>query len=144
MNQTKLLSVAIAIAQLSKDESTKVGALIVGPSGEIRSSGWNGAPRGRCADEDYRKKRPIKYKYFEHAERNAIYNAARVGTPLEGCTMITTHYPCVDCCRGIIQSGIKHVIVPAPDSEFYARWAEDIVIADKLFAECGVTLEILE
>ena len=143
MNFTRLFPIAQAVAQMSKDESTKAGALIIGPAGEIRSSGWNGAPRGSRADEDYRKERPIKYKWFEHAERNAIYNAARVGTSLEGTTMICTHYPCADCARAIVQAGIGWIIVPNPDPVFFERWKDDIAVATRMFDECGVDVEVL-
>lgn len=129
-----------AIAQRSKDQSTKVGALIIGPDGEPRSYGWNGAPRGSKADEDERAtQRPEKYFWMEHAERNAIYNAARVGTPLNGSSMLVTHPPCMDCARAIVQSGIKRVIWIAPtDQAFAERWAEHAERIAKLFNECGV------
>ena len=143
MSTHKYLPVAISIAQLSKDISTKAGAVILGPDKEVRSIGYNGAPRGCKADEDHRSERPEKLFWFEHAERNAIYNAARVGTPLAGSTMVCTHYPCMDCARAIIQAGIRKVVVPEPDQAFYARWAKDIVRANELFQECGVDVEVL-
>src|SRR5678816_3286831 len=83
----RFLREAARIATWSKDRSTKVGCVIVGPSREIRSTGYNGFPRGVNDDVDERHARPMKYAYCEHAERNAIYNAARVGIPLEGCTL---------------------------------------------------------
>ena len=144
MRLGKYLGIANEIAKLSKDKSTKVGALILGPSKEIRSLGYNGSPRGCSADEDHRSDRPEKYYWFSHAEANAISNAARVGTGLDGCSILVTHYPCMDCARLIVQSGIKHVAVPTPDPEFYERWREHIIRTDKLFEECGVTLELIE
>lgn len=140
----KYLGIAHEVAKLSKDQSTQVGALILGASKEIRSLGYNGAPRGCTADEDIRSDRPEKYFWFSHAEANAITNAARVGTALDGCSMLVTHYPCMDCARLIVQAGIKHVSVPKPDEVFYERWREHIIRTDKLFEECGVTLEIIE
>lgn len=96
----KYMEIAYATARLSKDTSTKVGALIVGPSQEVRALGYNGAPRGSSADElaDVRNVRPEKYFWFSHAELNAITNAARVGTPLEGSTLLVTHPPCIRGC----------------------------------------------
>jgi len=99
------------IREKSKDKSTKVGSIIVGPDNEIRSTGYNSFPRGINDDVLERHERPNKYLWFEHAERNAIYNAARVGTPLKGCTMYLFHLPCPDCARAIIQSGITKIIV---------------------------------
>src|SRR3989338_3606723 len=93
----KYLDIALAAAQLSKDTSTKVGAIIVGPTNEVRSLGYNGAPRGCNADEDERgRTRPEKYFWFSHAEMNAITNAARVGTPLDGSSLVVSHPPCMD------------------------------------------------
>lgn len=92
------MEIAHAVAKLSKDPSSKVGALILGPAGEVRSLGYNGAPRGCAADEDARGlERPEKYFWFSHAELNAIANAARVGTPLEGGILVVTHPPCAEC-----------------------------------------------
>ena len=69
----KYMEIVDATAKLSKDTSTKVGALVLGPSFEIRSLGYNGAPRGCAADEDERgRNRPEKYFWFSHAELNAI------------------------------------------------------------------------
>lgn len=145
MNLGKYLGIVNEVAKLSKDSSTKAGALILGPSKEIRSLGYNGAPRGCSADEDARgTERPEKYYWMSHAELNAITNAARVGTQLDGCSMLVTHYPCMDCARAIIQAGIKHLAIPIPDKNFYERWSEHIIRADRLFAECGVTVELIE
>ena len=139
----KYMEIAYATARLSKDTSTKVGALIVGPSQEVRSLGYNGAPRGCDADraDDPRSVRPEKYLWYSHAELNAITNAARVGTPLEGCTLLVTHPPCMDCARAICQAGIKRVIAVRPDDEFRARWNEHATRSARLFEECGVTYE---
>lgn len=135
----KYLEIARATALLSKDPSTKVGAIIVGQSQEVRSLGYNGAPRGCSADEDERGvSRPEKYFWFSHAELNAITNAARVGTPLDQCSLIVTHFPCMDCARAIVQAGIVKVYVPKPDMEFSDRWAEHMRRADRLFKECNV------
>jgi dCMP deaminase len=144
MKSHKYMEIVNAIAKLSKDKSTQVGALILGPSHEVRSVGYNGAPRGCRADEDERADfRPEKYFWFSHAELNAITNAARVGTPLDGCVMLVTHYPCMDCARAIVQAGIKQVIVNKPTQEFYDRWAEHIRRANLLFAECGVSVDVI-
>lgn len=140
----KYMTIALSVAALSKDKTTQAGAVILGPDGEGGPWGYNGAPRGCNADEDARSYRPEKYFWFEHAERNAIYTAARTGFRTVGCTMICTHYPCMDCSRAIVQAGIKRIIIVPPSKEFYQRWCEDIVRSEKLFLECGVTVEILD
>lgn len=142
----KYMGIANAVAQLSKDTSTKVGALIIGATNEVRSMGYNGSPRGCAADDhgDARgTTRPEKYYWFSHAEANAITNAARVGTPLEGGSMVVTHFPCMDCARLIVQSGIKRVISNRPSEDFESRWAEHIVRTTLLFDECGVEVQFL-
>ena len=98
-------NIAEQVKEKSKDERTKIGAVIVGKDKEIVSTGYNSFPRGI---EDYKKERqerPEKYYWFEHAERNAIYNAARIGVSTKGCTMyLTCGIPCADCARGIIKA----------------------------------------
>lgn len=185
------IEMAMHIATKSKDPSTKVGCVIVGPDNEVRSTGYNGFPRGvqeladvrehapleveqvvtgsvyaKCScgetvrigggrtgnwdtlpedpyapmDPDSIRKRivahehfqqqpqivlhperwerPLKYDFVEHAERNAVYNAARVGIPIAGCRAYLNWepYPCKDCAKAFIQAGITEVI--GPDIEF--------------------------
>jgi len=125
------------IAAKSKDTSRKIGCIIVGPDKEIRSTGFNGLPRG-CNDTlPERYERPEKYFWFEHAERNAIYNAARHGASLEGCTAYVNMPPCMDCARGIVQSGISMVVSPAPPPDD-PRYSEDFQRIMELFEECNV------
>lgn len=104
-------------ATMSKDHSTKVGAVLVEPSGRtIISTGYNGFCRGINDDEPTRHDRPAKYDWTEHAERNAIYNAARLGHKTEGCILFLNWSPdflCTDCARAVIQAGIIEVIGPA-------------------------------
>lgn len=110
-------------ARKSKDPSTRVGAVIVGPDREVRAGGFNGLPRGvrDCPKEHpERHARPAKYSWWEHAERNAIYNAARSGATTRECTLyVAGGPPCADCARAAIQSGIVEVVAesleaPAP------------------------------
>lgn len=103
------LEVAQAISKRSDDLTTHVGCVIVGPDHEIRSTGYNGMPRGVKPTAE-RLARPAKYLFTSHAEANAIANAARVGTALSGCTAYITHAPCDDCARLLIQVGIKRVV----------------------------------
>ena len=135
----KFIAIADAVSNLSKDRSTKVGAIALDHSGTIRAMGYNGMPRG-CDDQvESRHARPEKYFWFEHAERNLIFNAARIGVPLEGCTLIVSGlYPCMDCARAIVQSGIREVITPPIPSD--SRWFEQAERARALFNECGVII----
>lgn len=128
----------------SKDESQKVGAIILAPKSlQILSLGYNGMPRKVNEKIPSRWERPIKYKYVEHAERNAIYNACRHGTPLEGNIIIVTLYPCCDCARAIIQSGISCVVTIQPDFQ-HPRWGQDFKISQEMFQEADINVILLQ
>jgi dCMP deaminase len=120
-----LLKRADKIAKKSKDQSTKVGAFLMDEE-EISplGFGYNGMPRGLPDDDPEKNQRPEKYLWFEHAERNAIYNSAQ---PLMQNSMILlTHFPNMEATRAIVSSGIDKIIVPEHDqnSEHYARVLE--------------------
>jgi dCMP deaminase len=132
------MELADVAARRSKDQSTKLGAIVVGPDQEIRATGYNSFPRKIRDNLPERQARPWKYKFVEHAERNAIYAAARVGTPLKGCTIYCAWPPCTDCARGIIQAGIIEIVVrtlEVPD-----RWKEDMGAAMEMLLEARVSI----
>ena len=135
------IAMARLVATKSKDESVKVGVVIVGPDHEIRSTGYNGFCRGVVENITSRWERPAKYKWVEHAERNAIYNAARMGTPTNGCTMYLESPPCADCGRAIIQAGIKAIVVTTKNPfSGRADWKESIEFAIAMLSEAGVKI----
>ena len=86
----RFMEVAELVSTWSKDPSTKVGAIVVGPDREIRSTGYNGLVRGVDDKKPERLERPTKYDFFEHAERNAVYNACLIGASLKGCVIYVT------------------------------------------------------
>jgi dCMP deaminase len=133
----RFMDLAIQISSWSKDRSTQVGCVVVGPDKEIRSTGYNGFPRGVRDDVEERHARPAKYHWTEHAERNAIYNAARIGVSLNNCTMYLPWFPCMDCARAIAQCGISTLVAIRPDFQ-HEKWGEDFRLAAELFAEAGV------
>lgn len=92
----------------SKDQ-TQVGAVLVGPQGEVRLSGYNGPPRG-VLDLPERRQRPGKYLFASHAEANIIAFAARQGIRTDGCTIYVTHSSCCDCMKLMIQAGVKRIV----------------------------------
>jgi len=96
------------IGSKSKDISTQIGAILVQDGGVV-SEGYNGICRNDKATE--RNKRPEKYYWFEHGERNAVYNAARNGIKTFGSIMYTNSTPCTDCARAIIQAGITEIVL---------------------------------
>lgn len=127
----------------SKDRSRKVGAVIVDYRNNVVSLGWNGFPRGVNDDVDERHERPQKYKWTEHAERNAIYNAAANGCPLKHTTIYLQWYPCSDCARAIIQSGIERVVGVEPDWDD-PTYGEDFCIVKEMFEEAGIVVIFME
>lgn len=158
------------IAKKSKD-TTQVGCVVVGPNKEIRAVGYNGFPRKvkdkwqdfittnlpehlseiekKTAQEscNERYQRPKKYLYTAHAEENAITNAARIGTSLEGCTMFLDYLPCAGCTRMIIQSGIKRIVINGRDfknkkKSWEERWKESVDAGLEMLKEAGVTVAI--
>jgi dCMP deaminase len=132
------LSMAGLHAARSKDPTTQVGCVIVGPDKEVRSTGYNGLPRG-VEDLPERMERPGKYLWTSHAEENAVAQAARVGVSLKGCTAYVTHVPCARCARSLIQAGVTR-IVAGPGST--AMPAEEFDVALQMLAEAGVAMQV--
>jgi dCMP deaminase len=136
------LSQAEHSASWSKDRSRHVGAVIVRGDIDI-SKGWNGFPRKINDEVDERHERPLKYLWTEHAERNAIYNAAKHGFATDGCRIYQTLYPCAHCARAIIQSGIIEVITTEPDWND-PTYAEEFKVTKQMLAEASVSVRFLD
>lgn len=116
------MAIAMISSQRSKDPNTKVGACIVNPDNKIVGIGYNGMPIG-CDDNVMPWERSAesqldtKYPFVVHSELNAILNSIK---DLHGCTLYVTLFPCNECAKAIIQSGIKKVIYyenKYPDSD---------------------------
>jgi dCMP deaminase len=130
------MRVAREAARASDDRNTQVGCVIVCSDGlTIRAA--NTFPRDVVKTRDERHERPAKYKWIEHAERNAIYSAARRGCPLAGARIYVPWFPCMDCARAIVQSGISELVCHKPDFD-HPRWGNDFRDATVLLAEGGV------
>ncbi len=143
MTPLAFIEIAKQVAAMSKDPRTKVGALIFGPSMEIRATGWNGFPRGVADSPARLNDRQTKYAFVVHAEANAIANAARSGVSTDGCSMLVTAlHPCGDCAKLVIQAGIKKVYAPLPETD--GRWATSFEFACTMFTEAGVEVEFYD
>lgn len=138
----RFMNLAREVAQWSKDRSRKVGCIIVGPGKEIRATGYNGFPRGVADDVEARHQRPAKYRWTEHAERNAIYNAARSGVSTMNCLAYLPWFPCMDCARALVQAGIAEVVAIEPDWND-PQFAADFADVQQLFVEAGVRLRFV-
>jgi dCMP deaminase len=134
------LNIAEQVKQKSKDQSTQIGAVIVGEDKEVLSTGYNSFPRGLDDSLPERQERPEKYFWMEHAERNAIYNAARIGVSLKNSTIyLTSGLPCMDCARGIVNSGIKTVYCKQVcTTKNRDKWDESQKKSLELLGECDV------
>ena len=139
----RFLELANHISSWSKDPSTKVGCVVVGADREIRSTGFNGFPRGIEDSEDRLADREEKYPLICHAEENAIMHAARIGVSLKGSTAYVTWPPCSRCARSLIQAGVKEVVysleVEVPD-----RWQEDFKISTEMMEEAGLIVRSVD
>lgn len=128
----------------SKDPVTKVGAAFLAPDSlEIRTMGYNGFPRGVDETKPERWERPTKYLFVNHAEENAIINAARSGTSLKDSICVVSHFPCARCARMIIQSGTKKIITSSPNMNC-PRWGEEYKISNIMFQETGIELTYVQ
>ncbi len=136
------MGVALLTAQRSKDNSSQVGACIVSSENKILSMGYNGMPTG-CFDDDMPWVRegsdPLstKYMYVCHAELNAILNYAGM-VRLKGARIYTTLFPCNECAKAIIQSGITKVIYY---DDKYAN-TDTVIASKKMFDMVGVSYEM--
>lgn len=104
------MGIALLAAKRSKDPNTQVGACIVDENNIILSTGYNGFPKG-CSDDVYswaRDGEDTKYPYVVHAELNAILNSG--GKTLKGSSIYVALFPCNECAKAIIQTGIKEVV----------------------------------
>lgn len=134
------MGVSLLSSMRSKDPNTQVGACIVSDENKIMAVGYNGLPKG-CSDDEFPWEREAddpndtKYPFVCHAELNAILNS-NIGN-LGGCTVYVTLFPCNECAKAIIQSGIKRVVY---FSNKYAD-TDSVKASFFLFKKCGVEVE---
>ncbi len=130
------MGIALLSSMRSKDPSTQVGACIVNSEKRILSMGYNGMPRC-CSDDEFpwdKNENPLdsKYLYVCHAELNAILNCASGN--VRGCTVYTTLFPCNECAKAIIQSGIAEVVYM---SDKYSD-SDSVLASKRMFTTAGV------
>lgn len=138
------MGVALLSAKRSKDPSTQVGACIVSPDKRLISVGWNGMPSSKLHNNDLvfpwgkKSKNELenKYLYVVHAEPNAIFHAKE---SVRGCVMYLTWYPCSECAKTIVQSGISRLVFLHRNTS--DRYRVSMEAADTLFSLGGVVCE---
>ena len=133
----RFLELAEHIAQWSKDPRTQVGSVIVDDKKRVVSLGYNGFPRGVDDIPERYADRTIKHMYVAHAERNALDNAPLM---VDGCTLYTTLFPCMECAKSIIQKGITRVVSHdyEEDNDKFG-WSYTF----QMFIEAGVEFKLL-
>ncbi len=137
----RYLALAKEVSTWSKDPSTKVGAVVVGGKKEVLAQGFNGFPRGIDDSDERYNDRETKYKLVVHAEMNAIYNATYSGVSLDGATLYIYGLPiCSECAKGIIQVGIKRVVVE--QAKELGNWNESVELSKAMFGEANIELII--
>lgn len=136
------LSIAEVVSRKSKDNSTKVGCVLVDQDNRPVSHGYNGFPQGVPDMDILLEDRATKLRLVLHAEINSIIFAR---TSLKGCTAyVYPIRPCAQCAAALIQAGIKRIVAPACDDERNARWADDFALADWMYNKAGVDLVLME
>lgn len=136
-------------AEMSKDPSTVVGAVIVGSGRNVLGDGFNGFPRGVKDTPERLNDREMKLKLIVHAERNALLNALLAGTRVAGGAIyvaardaktgeIWGGCPCTHCLIELIQAGIKHVVT-YPMTNVPNRWKADLLFSKTILFEAGLT-----
>lgn len=134
------MGIALLASKRSKDPNTQVGACIVDDKNIILSTGYNGFPYG-CSDDEYpwdRTGEDTKYSYVVHAELNAILNAR--ANDLRGARLYVDLFPCNECAKAIIQSGIKEVVY------MYDKYADTpgTIASKKMLKSAGVKLTVFK
>ncbi len=130
------MGVAILASKRSKDPNTQVGACIVDGNNIILSTGYNGFPYG-CSDDIFpweREGDDTKYNYVVHAELNAILNAR--GKNLNGAKLYVDLFPCNECAKAIIQSGVSEVVY------LYDKYADSAatIASKRMLTSAGIKL----
>jgi dCMP deaminase len=136
------------IGSKSKDDSTQIGAILVSDGGVI-SEGYNGICRKVNDMLPERNARPYKYSFYEHGERNSIYNAARKGIKTMDSIMYTNSIPCTDCGRAVIQAGCSEIVLHKQWEDIWRnikniKWEGHDNTTLTMFEEAGVKVRFFD
>jgi len=143
----RYLKLAEHISTWSKD-STGIGSVAIGDQGQVLAQGYNGFPRGVEDSQERYDVKEDKYKFVVHSEMNVIYNASYNGVSLRDSTLYVWGLPvCSECAKGIIQTGIKRVVMSSRDRistlPLSDKWRESFDLTKTLFEEAGVEWEFV-
>ncbi|MBS0236061.1 MAG: dCMP deaminase family protein [Proteobacteria bacterium] len=142
------MTMAYLVSMKSKDPRTRVGAVIVGPDNEIRTTGFNGLPRSVEDKASRYHNREHKLLIVNHAEENAILHCALNGVSAKGCTLYCPWLPCSRCAKLIIQAGITEVVYdqsfPGNQAEQQHEWHLSMSLTMELLEEAGVKMRAFD
>lgn len=136
-----MFSLAIEASETSGDKSTKVGCVLVDGQDVVLARASNDIPIN-IKDIPERRERPEKYFWTEHAERAAIYSAARSGVSLDGATAYVTWYPCMDCARALVSVGVQRIVCEAVGLD-HPKYGEEFKRTAVLLNEADVVVEFI-
>ena len=141
----RFLEMAQQVSSWSKDPSRQIGSVAVDPlKKNVLSTGYNGFPRGMIDTSDRYNDRPTKYKLIVHSEMNLIYNATFNGVSLDGSTLYVYGLPvCSECAKGIIQVGVKRIVMNTGQMEIPDVWKESWLNTKSMLDEVGIEYEFL-
>ena len=142
MTADQLFDAAILAARQSPNRVRHVGAVLVPQNAARTVVACNSFPLG-VIDNEQRHAGNGRLIWMEHAERNAIYAAARSGLSTEGATLASTFFPCLECARAIVQAGITQLLTLAPDLSDPV-WGESFVPSTTILAEGGVRVTYMQ
>ncbi len=142
MQTDDMIDAAIVVARHSPNRVRKVGAFLLPRDGSAPVAACNTWPSGVQETEE-RHQGDGRLVWMEHAERNAIYAAARAGISTDGASLASTLFPCLDCARAIVQAGIRHLHTLPPDL-LDPVWGASFVPSRVILQEGGVVLHFSE
>jgi dCMP deaminase len=137
-----LMDRATKAARHSPNRVRQVGALLVTADGKTTIAACNTFPKG-VRDLDERHEGDGRFVWMEHAERNAILEAARRGVATEAALLATTFFPCIDCARAIVQCGIARLVTPSPAYDDPV-WGNAFLRSRVILEEGGVGVEFAD
>lgn len=133
----RYLELAKTVGSWSKDPSSKIGAIAVGSKGQVLAQGYNGFPRGMLDSINLYNDRAEKYLRIVHAEMNMIYNASYNGVSLDNSIVYVSGLPtCSDCAKGLIQVGIKELVMP--EQTIDEKWKDSWDRSKSYYKEVGL------
>lgn len=132
-------------ASRSKDSRTKIGAVLV-KGGEVCSSGFNGFPRKVKDLEERYNNRDLKLRMVAHAEFNCLINAARLGISTLNTILYTNGIVCSECCKAVIQSGVKEIVVHSswPNLTHSPQWVFSIELSKMMLEEVNIPIRVFD